>query len=189
MRSRNRVGIGSSEKPNSAPYELRVWLFTAANGANADRASDAIAHQRGSQSWSKGHSIRRPRRGHKFQGGSKTRRQPVSSREWPTETILALVGKLVARAVAKHLRMDLKGKLRRLPSVARAMCVPWPRLTTNSVGYTEPGGESGVGQLVISAAPHAMALVTSPELFSAAECGHRQPPYPPTMQARCSGLA
>jgi hypothetical protein len=49
--------------------------------------------------------------------------------------------------------------------------------------------ESGVGQLVISAAPHAMALVTSPELLSAAECGHRQPPYPPTMQARCSGLA
>jgi hypothetical protein len=38
-------------KPNSAPYELRVWLFTTANGAhgaNADRASDAIAHQRGS---------------------------------------------------------------------------------------------------------------------------------------------
>jgi hypothetical protein len=66
-----------------APYELRVWLFTTANGAhgaNADRASDAIAHQRGSQSWSKGHSIRRPRRGHKFQRGSKTRRQPVSSR-------------------------------------------------------------------------------------------------------------
>jgi len=34
-----------------------------------------------------------------------------------------------------------------------------------------------------------MALVTSPELLSAAECGHRQPPYPPTMQARWSGLA
>jgi hypothetical protein len=71
--SRNRVGIGSSEKPNSAPYELRVWLFTTANGAhgaNADRANDAIVHQRGSQSWSKGHSISRLRRGHKFQRGS-----------------------------------------------------------------------------------------------------------------------
>jgi len=42
----------------------------------------------------------------------------------------------------------------------------------------------GVGQLVISAALHAMALVTSPEPLSAAECGHRQPPYPPTMQGR-----
>jgi hypothetical protein len=77
------VRADRADRMNDVRSSRRVWLFTTANGAhgaNADRASDAIAHQRGSQSWSKGHSIRRPRREHKFQRGSKTRQQPVSSR-------------------------------------------------------------------------------------------------------------